>query len=558
MSPEIGWNILADLPNGAGYISPIKVGVVAALVFLWGLAAQWVDRDTNTVKTKREQWNLIVIAGAFVSFLVLFVVPWTGPLFLVGVGFWILIAGGALMLYVLHRNSRVVPAARVLTIGHIKRLTGRDTNRRVKDDKGLRVRLENFEGKFVNRPDDVDELADFDAVQDFLYDALWRRVSEIDMRSGKQRYRVVQHIDGVPIESKDGISVESGERILRFLKRVAGLNTEEIRRPQSGQICAVLLSHTGATQPSQITTSGTTAGERMRIKLQIGPTLLRLPELGFAPPRIDALKSVLGKSNGLLIISAAPQHGATTTQYAILRSHDAYIHNIHALERRLLLELDNITQQVYDGANTDVDYARMLQTLLRREPDIILVGDCDDHETALIATRVAAEDRKIYLGMVARDAFDALQRYLKFVDDNDLASKALLGVINQRLVRKLCSQCREAYRPDAATLKKLNLPADKIEAFHRPPSEPKLDKRGREIICKQCQGTGYVGRTGVFELLIADDTIRDMILKDAPTKAIKAQCRKNKMYYLQEEGLLKVIDGTTSMNEVLRVLRNSQ
>jgi type II secretory ATPase GspE/PulE/Tfp pilus assembly ATPase PilB-like protein len=198
----------------------------------------------------------------------------------------------------------------------------------------------------------------------------------------------------------------------------------------------------------------------------------------------------------------------------------------------------------------------MLQTVLRREPDIILVGECEDRETAMVASRAAADDRKIYLGMHAADSFDALSIYLKFLGDNHLAAKALLGVMNQRLVRILCEQCREAFEPDPATLKKLNLPASKIERFYRPPAEPKLNRKGQPILCQNCQGTGYFGRTGIFELLIVDEAIATLIKDDAPIKTIKSECRKKRMYYLQEEGLLKVIDGTTSMQEVLRCLRS--
>ncbi|MGD2111487.1 MAG: type II/IV secretion system protein, partial [Phycisphaerae bacterium] len=154
--------------------------------------------------------------------------------------------------------------------------------------------------------------------------------------------------------------------------------------------------------------------------------------------------------------------------------------------------------------------------------------------------------------------FDALGKYLTFLNDNRLAATALLGVVNQRLIRLLCEDCREAFEPDQATLKKLNLPADKIDKFYRPPAEVKKDRRGREVACQRCQGTGYVGRTGIFELLAVDAPVRRLIVDGAPMNRIKAQCRKNKMYYLQEEGLLKVIDGTTSMNEILRCLRTSE
>ncbi len=558
MDPTLLLPILAYIPDGTGYISLPKVGVVVVLLFLWALAAQWVDRDTNVVKTKREHWNMIVLVGGAVGFFVLFMVPLPGVLFGVGVAFWAILAGGALVLYVLHRNGRVVPTSRILTVDHVKRtFTALLGDKKKTVDKGMRVSIEDHDGRFVERPSDVERLREYEAVQDFMYEVLWRRATDVDMLAGKQKYRLVFNIDGVATEQEEGLAIETGDCIFRFLKRAAGLNIEELRRPQKGRILAALLNHNGNPGFTEVHTSGTTAGERMRLKIQSGPAIFRLPDMGIAPPRLEALRGLLGKSHGLLVVSSTPHHGASSTQYAILKSHDVYIHNIHALERRTMIDLDNITQQTYDGANTDVDYARMLQTVLRREPDIVLVADCDDRETIQVAAKAASEDRKVYLGLEAKDCFDTLARVLKFLDNPELASQALIGIINQRLVRKLCEECREAYKPDEKTLKKLNLPAEKIERFYRPPSEQRVDKKGREIVCAACQGTGYIGRVGVFELLVIDELIAKMIAHGSPLKAIKAQARKNKMYYLQEEGLLKVIDGTTSMNEVLRVLRTA-
>jgi len=288
-------------------------------------------------------------------------------------------------------------------------------------------------------------------------------------------------------------------------------------------------------------------------------TLLRLHELGMATPRLESLRNdILGQRTGMLIISSTPHNGVSTTCYAILRSHDAYMNNIHSLERSSITELDNITQHAYEGSNTDVDYARMLQTIIRREPDIVMVGDCEDAETAQIAVRAAAQDRKIYLGMNAESTFDALSKIINHVDDNALVAKAMSGILSQRLIRILCTDCREAFKPDEKTLKKLNLPTDKIERFYRPPSEKKLDRRGREILCNSCQGTGYVGRTAVYELLVVDDAIRALIAEGTTISKIKSVARKSKMYYLMEEALLKVIDGTTSLNEVIRSTKTSE
>lgn len=541
------------------YVNPIKVAVVIALVLLWGLAVQWVDRDTDVVKTRREHWNLIVMSGGLVGFIVLLVPPWRDWLFLAGLFSWLLIGGGALLLYVMHRNGRVVPAARVLTLAHLKRMGGGERRKVAANTKGMRIRLSDSAGKFVSTPEDPERSAVFDQVQDLLFEVLWRRASQVDLIPGKEKYRLVYKVDGVVSEKQDGVPTPTAEAIIRFLKEIAGLNAEEIRRPQSGKIEAALLSQEGDAGKTEVQTSGTTVGERLQLKVQSHEKLLRLHELGLAAPRLEALrKEILAKPTGLFLVSSPPENGLTMTQYAVLRGHDAYMHNIHTIERRPLLDLDNITQQKFDGANTDVNYARMLQTILRREPDIILIGECEDRETAMLAARSAAEDRKVYLGMIAKDTGDALEKFLALVENPTLAAKALRGIINQRLVRTLCTTCREAFQPDEATLKKLNLPAEKIERFYRPPTEPKVDRKGVEIVCQNCQGTGYRGRTGIFELMVVDEAVAALIAQGAPTPKIKALCRKNKMYYLQEEGLLKVIDGTTSMNEILRCLRTGE
>ncbi len=549
--------IVAAVTDFGGYVNPIKIGIVVVLLGGWAAAAQWVDRDTEVVKTKREQWNLITLSGGLVGFAALFLGPWSGGLFLAGIVCWLAIVAGALIAYVLHRNARVVPAARILTVAHIKRVfSGDPAKKRIASAKAIKITLIGHDGKFVEPSTDPEESQAYGELQEWLYELLWRRATDVDLVPGKEQYRLVYKIDGVATEQPGGIPADVAERTIPFLKSIAGLNVEEIRRPQKGTIQAGLLNSDGDPGTTEVHTSGTTAGERLRLKIQAGPNILRIHELGIASARLESLKKgILAKSTGMLLVAAPKRNGLTTTEYAIVRSHDAYINNIHAIERRPLTDLDNITQQTYEGANTDVNYARMLQSILRREPDIIMVGECEDRETAQIAARAAADDRKIYMGIEANDCADALTKFLALAEDPKLVGKAIRGVMAQRLVRILCEQCREAFKPDAATLKKLNLPTEKIERFYRPPTEAKTDKRGKEVVCQSCQGTGYVGRIGIFELMIVDETVAALISAGAAMNKIKTQCRKNKMYYLQEEGLLKVIDGTTSMNEVLRCLR---
>ncbi|MCK4660072.1 MAG: Flp pilus assembly complex ATPase component TadA, partial [Phycisphaerae bacterium] len=545
---------LAQIELG-GYFSYIKLGAISAFVVGWAFACQWADTDAEFVKTKREQWNLIVLSGGVAGLFALLFLPWPGNLVFLGLAFFVLLSGGGLLAYVLHRNGRVVLNARVLTVSHIKRTLARTKNDKMeKQDKGIRVMLATEDGKSVKRPQDPNEIAGFDELQELLFDALWRRATQVDLAIGAEKARVIYRIDGVPLEKPEGLSVESADRVITYLKKLTGLNPEERRRPQTGCLRAALLADAGNLAKVEVITSGSTAGERLRLMTHSPAELKRIGELGLVESRVENFRKLIKAPAGLVIFSGPKQSGITTTQYAVMREHDAFMQNLHTMEKTPLLELDNITQHRYRN-DPDINYARQLQTVLRREPDVMLIGECEDRETAELACKAAMDDKKIYLAIEAGSTIDALARFMAFVENPPLAAKGLLAVINQRLIRVLCETCRESYKPDEKLLRKANLPADRIDMFYRKPPEPILDKRGREIICQTCRGSGYAGRTAVFELLMVDKEIKMLVAKGAPMKAIKAQARKNRMYYLQEEGLLKVIDGTTSLNEVLRGLR---
>ncbi len=543
------------------YISLFKVAIVVAAFLPWCLCAQWVDRDGVRVKTLRERWNLLVLGTGALGLLAWLMIPWLNwAWFFVGLMTYLLVAGGGTLMYVSHRNKRVSEQHRVLTAAHLSHLLS-SGNRDPKLDRSqheYRVRLFNHDKKPVSLPDDLEAAAQFSATQEVLYDAMWRRATDIDLAVSGDTAKLTYVIDGVLAERRDFINTQQAQQTIRFVKHLANLQSEERRRPQHGLIRAALLGSSGDPARIDVHTSGTTAGERISLKITTSDTVRSLSELGIHPQRLDKLREIIKIPSGMVICSGPPQSGITTTLYAIVKSHDAYIQNIHSLELRKLFEVENITQHAHDVSNREVSYARQLQSVLRREPDVVLVGEMDDKETAQISTKAAGEGKKIYAGITAGDSFEALDTYLSWVKDRRNAARTLLAVTGQRLLRKLCPTCREAYRPDSTLLRKANLPVDEIEHFYRPPTQKIYDKQGREIVCPTCQGTGYVGRIGVYELLVVDDDLRAMVKAGANTTQIKAQARKNKMYYIQEEGLLKTMEGTTSMNEVLRALRNDR
>jgi type II secretory ATPase GspE/PulE/Tfp pilus assembly ATPase PilB-like protein len=550
-------NLIARLPEPGGYISIWKPLALIVALGLWAAFGQWVNTDSQQVRMKRSLWNGIIMASGTAGLLAWLLMPLAGHLFFLGFVIWALIAGGAAAVYVVYRNGLVPNSRRVFTKAHILSKIGGGRRKQKRAEAFEKVKLTDGHGKTVKVPEDDEEIAAFCATQDLLFDALWRRATQVDMVVGAETARLAYRIDGIVAERKDLIDHKRAELAFRFIKRIAGLDVEDRRRPQQGKISAQFAGSIDTNAKIEVRTSGSTAGERLQLGVLSEESQFHLPNLGFAPQRLARFTELVELPQGMIIVSGIPQSGLTSTLYAALRSHDAYQQHIHALERKPpLYELENITQHRYDEATSKISYARQLQSIIRREPNVVMIDHCADQDTARLTTNAALKGLKIYIQIHAKDSVLALHQMMQLVENHGDFAQALLCVTNQRLVRKLCTSCREAYKPDPALLKKVNLPAEKIEHFFRPPSQQIVDKKGNPIICSDCQGTGYVGRAAVFELLVIDDAFRKVIKANADVPVLKAQARKNRTLYLQEEGLLKVMDGVTSMNEIIRGLRD--
>lgn len=552
---------LGELPVPGGYTSYIRIALILVGLLPWLAFCQWVDKDTIFVKRmNREMWNGIVLGGGAVGLLVWLLLPWKTPgLFAAGFGLWFLITAGTCAVYVIMRNSLVDVNARVFTPRHIKsKLANLGRKKDEKYDTVERVRITAHDNKKVPVPTDPTQVDPYDAAQTLLFDALWRRATEVEMVVTPNAVRLMYLIDGVPTPRHDLIPRDNAEQALNFLKGVSGVDVNERRKPQQGSLSAAITGTSANMTAIKLATSGTTQGERLSMKIVGDENRLRIGDLGMAEAQQKQFEELCAKPSGLIIVSGPKGGGITTTLYAALRSHDAFMQNLLSLERNPLMELENITQNVFDPTKPDVPYSRQLQTILRREPDVVMISDCPDRETAHLAVKAAQDGKKIYMAIQARDSFEALKKLVSLAGDTDGVANVLLGVSCQRLIRKLCIACRQAYRPDLALLKKANLPAEKIEHFYRPPPpEGLFDAKGNQLPpCANCQASGYFGRTGVFELLVVDDTMREMIRNGQPINNIRAQARSNSMLFLQEVGIQKVIAGVTSMNEVLRVMRD--
>lgn len=550
---------LAQVDEHGGYLSYLRIAVILVAIVPWLLFCQWVDKDTVYVKRmSREGWNGVVLAGGTVGLAVWLFLPWkSAGLFAAGMGLWFLITAGTCAVYVVVRNSKVDVNARVFTPRHIKsKLSGMGKKDKDKYDAIERVRLTAHDGKRVPVPTDPNQIDPYEAAQGLLFDALWRRATEVDLVVTPTVSRLAYLVDGVKTARDELLARDAAEQALSLLKGVAGLDVNERRKPQKGSFYAAIAGPNANMTSVKVEGSGTTQGERLSMKIVGDENRLRIGDLGMTEAQQKQFEEVCAKPSGLVIVSGPKVSGVTTALYAALRSHDAFMQNLASLERVPLMELENITQHIFDPTKADVPYSRQLQTILRREPDVVMVSDCPDRETAHLAVKAAQDGKKVYVGLPAKDSFDALKKLVSLAGDTDGVANVLLGVTCSRLIRKLCIACRQAYKPDLALLKKANLPADKIEHFYRPPPDGLVDAKGNPIVCTNCQNSGYFGRTGVFEILTVDDTMRELIRNGQPINNIRAQARSNSMLFLQEVGIQKVMAGTTSMTEVLRVLRD--
>ncbi|MCK5269262.1 MAG: Flp pilus assembly complex ATPase component TadA, partial [Sedimentisphaerales bacterium] len=363
-------------------------------------------------------------------------------------------------------------------------------------------------------------------------------------------YQIHYVIDGITTIEGDRPREEALGSII-YLKAVAGLDVEDHRRPQEGSFFTI---RTGQKDTGwRISTSGSTRGEQLSLERIEETKSFKIDTVGLHPDQLEMTHKVIEQPSGVILITGPKGSGATTTLYGLVRHHDAFIQNIHTLEEQCLMEVDNISQHELEKGPDARSNAQQLRSVLHVDPDVLMISFCNGKEMAQLTTKAANTGKKVYVGMSANNAFQALGEWIKMVGDNKKVADTLLAVTNQRLIRILCHECRQAYAPDVTMLKKLNLPSDKIKKFYRPPAEIEYDKHGNPILCPTCQGTGYFGRTAVFETFMISDDLRKLIAEDAPVNVLRTQCRKERMLFLQEQVLRKVIDGTTSIQEVLRV-----
>jgi len=375
-----------------------------------------------------------------------------------------------------------------------------------------------------------------------MIQAIRDRASDIHLEPDERALRVRSRIDGFLYESLV-LPKQVHPSLTSRIKILAEMDIAETRLPQDGNF-NVKMEKRGF--EIRVSTFPTIYGENvvLRILDQTSP-LFKLEDLGFSKDMLDLCKQLVQRPNGIILVTGPTGSGKTTTLYAFLNLINSKEKNIITIEDPVEYRLALI-RQTQINPKAGVTFATGLRSILRQDPDVIMIGEIRDRETSEIAHQAALTGHLVFSTLHTNDAPEAITRLMDIGVEPYLISSSIIGVLAQRLVRTICSDCKTSYQADPNLLSELGDEVLKSK-------EPLTLYRGKG--CKNCKQSGYRGRTGIFELLSINEKIKQLISEKASTQLIREAAKKTiGMVSLREDGLRKVLKGITTLDEVDRVV----
>jgi general secretion pathway protein E len=422
-------------------------------------------------------------------------------------------------------------------------------------------------------------------VNNLFYEAVRDRASDIHVEPSDTEVAVRYRIDGTLYKVKAAPKAFLSSIVAR-VKIEANLNIAEKRLPQDGRITKKIK---GKLVDVRVSTIPTARGERIVLRLlDKEQAMVDLPALGFDRDKLNVIEDLISRPNGIILVTGPTGAGKTTTLYACLSKINSPELNIMTVEDPVEYEIRGISQMPVQP-KIGLTFAAGLRSFLRQDPDVIMVGEIRDHETAEIAIHASLTGHLVFSTLHTNDAAGAIARMVEMGVQPFLIASSLLAVLAQRLVRRLCPECRQPYIPSDQDLRSLELdpkafgpprpilPGQRPPDSVPPPAPPLSDGNGtgdapdtlqllheikpagkppRPIFykpagCEQCAGTGYRGRIGIYELLVVDEPVRREILNNSDSKSITRVAADRGMVTLRVDGTRTVLAGRTSVEEVL-------
>ncbi len=370
-----------------------------------------------------------------------------------------------------------------------------------------------------------------------IYSAVQDGASDIHIEPGNHRLRVRYRVDGRLFE-KLSPPYQMHAAITSRIKIMSGLDISERRVPQDGDIHAVM---EGRPVDLRVSTFPTKFGEKVVIRIIDQRTsIVSLDKLGFSPPMLEVWKQVIHQPNGVVLVTGPTGSGKTTTLYSVLALLNSDELNVATVEDPIEATLPTINQsQVNEKAG--YTFATALRAMLRQDPDILMVGEVRDTETAAIVTQAALTGHLAFSTLHTNDAPSAVTRMVNLGIEPYLVAATLRAALAQRLVRKICPHCKVSFEPDAVIRSAVEAHTGPVECLYRGDG------------CSRCRGTGFAGRIGVFELLIPDENVLAAIARGASLQELRDILERSGFVTLQTDGMEKVKGGLTTAEEVFYV-----
>lgn len=552
-----------SFPRGPGlYFDPVKIIALILSLCAWLKLCSWVDRDAHQHRLDSTFWNGLLLGAGFVSFLIVWnFAPFWAALFLA----WILVCVPG-YLFIIARNRRAEEAEQLFNQAHLERIyatwLARPSARNDKEPRpGARpIRFLSRSTEFVDDTEQVERVQEskgYKAALELVWNAIQRRATDIHFEPTVNETAVRFRVDGM-MTNVEPLTRAMGDAVINIFKVLCNLDITEKRKSQDGSFSAQVENRL---VEFRVATAGSVAGEKLVMRvLDASVQLADLSQIGMTETMQTQVRDIITKPHGLFLVCGPTGSGKSTTLYACLHEIDRFQQNVVTIENPVEFRLDGITQ-IEVNPKAGKTFAGELRSILRQDPDVILVGEIRDKETAEIACQAAQTGHLVFSTVHANDAPTAIIRMIDLgVAPSTLAS-ALTTVLGQRLVRILCKKCRQRMKPSAETLKKLKIDPDEVRYLYRafdPVEDHENDDEETEEpeelpVCEACGGQGYKNRSGIFELLVITDRIRELMRNNPNIGEIRKMASQSGLQTLFEDGARLVIDGETSIQELLRV-----
>ncbi len=526
--------------------------LLAPLVgWLW-IISRIYDKHAFRFHLGRGKWNAIHLSIGVVAVIAALAIPVKGEAaFWIGLAVMIVILVGDLVAYavVANKDDRV-PEEFHVKLNMAKLGEARAAKAEAKKQGKVELVIRAPDKSTLAAP--LAETPEFEvrvASEAVVTKALEVRASQADIGpTGKDtNYAVSYLVDGVrqPGQTVPG---PNAIKVMDFWKTAGKLDIQDRRRKLTAD---VTIERGVDKHILRVTTSGTQGGMRMSMLFDPAKAVnKKVAELGLLEPQMAELKAIIDDGRGVVLLAAPPDMGRTTTLYSVTRMHDAYTTNVQTVELETQVSLEGIRQNVFESAGEGPEFSTFTRSILRRDPQVVGIAELPDDQTAKEVAKADHERTRVYVSLKCDNALAAILIWMKAVGDPELASKALHGVLAQKLIRKLCVNCRQPYQASPDMLKKLGVPSDKPRQLFKKGGQVLI--KNKPEVCPVCSGIGYVGQDGIFEVFRIDKAERELI-KAGNLNGLRAEFRKKGLPTIQQSALKKAFDGTTSVEELSRV-----